>query len=101
MANPQAMPHRDEARLGTGYSRPTPGELHVPAQRVDHGAASAAASMATTIEDLGRYLAFHMGSGGAVHGAQSLREMHRPPWLLDDWQTAWGLGTRVRRVGGR
>ena len=101
MANTQAMPHRDETRLATGYSRPTPGELHVPAQRVDHGAASAAASMATTIEDLGRYLVFHMGSGGSVLGAKSLREMHRPQWLFDDWQTAWGLGIRVRRVDGR
>jgi hypothetical protein len=57
--------------------------------------------MASTIEDLGRYLAFHMGGGGSVLGAKSLREMHRPQWLLDDWQTAWGLGMRVRRVDGR
>jgi hypothetical protein len=42
-----------------------------------------------------------MGSGGSVLGAKSLREMHRPQWLLDDWQTAWGLGMRVRRVDGR
>lgn len=26
--------------------------------------------------------------------------MHRPQWLLEDWQTAWGLGLRVRRVDG-
>src|SRR3989454_2724393 len=101
MANTQAMPHRDETRLATGYSRPTPGELHVPAQRVDHGAASAAASMATTIEDLGRYLVFHMGSGGALLRAQNLRREQRPPWLFCDWQTARGLGLRGRRVDGR
>src|SRR6266581_2732131 len=101
MANTQAMPHRDEARLATGYSRPVPGGLHVPAQRADHGAVSPAGGMASTIEDLGRYLAFHMGGGGCVLGAKSLREMHRPQWLLDDWQTAWGLGVRVRRVDGR
>jgi len=101
MANTEVMPSRDEARLATGYSRPTPGEPHVPAARVDHGAVSPAASMATTIEDLGRYLAFHIGSGGSVLGGKSLREMHRPQWLLDDWQTAWGLGMRVRRVDGR
>src|SRR5712692_3236240 len=34
---------------------------------------------------MGRYLAFHMGSGGSVLGAKSLREMHRPQWLLDDF----------------
>src|SRR6266705_5568307 len=101
MANTQAMPHRDEARLATGYSRPVPGGLHAPAQRADHGAVSPAGGMASTIEDMGRYLAFHMEGGGSVLGAKSLREMHRPQWLLDDWQTAWGLGMRVRRVDGR
>jgi len=101
MANTEAMPNRDEARIATGYSRPTPGEPYVPASRTDHGVVSPAASMVSTIEDMGRYLAFHMGSGGSVLGAKGLREMHRPQWLLDDWQTAWGLGMRVRRVDGR
>jgi len=101
MANTEAMPNRDEARIATGYSRPTPGEPYVPASRTDHGVVSPAASMVSTIEDMGRYLAFHMGSGSSVLGAKSLREMHRPQWLLDDWQTAWGLGMRVRRVDGR
>jgi CubicO group peptidase (beta-lactamase class C family) len=101
MANSEAMPPRDEARLATGYSRPMPGEPHVPAARVDHGAVNPAGGMVSTIEDLGRYLAFHMGSGGSVLGGKSLREMHRPQWLLEDWQTAWSLGMRVRRVDGR
>src|SRR5713101_2985433 len=101
MTSTEAMPHGDEARLATGSSRPAPGEPHVPAARADHGAVSPAGGMASTIEDMGRYLAFHMGSGGSVLGGKSLREMHRPQWLLDDWQTAWGLGMRVRRVDGR
>jgi len=101
MASSEAMPHGDEARIATGYSRPTPGEPHVPVPHTDHGVVSPAASMVSTIEDMGRYLAFHMGGGGSVLGGKSLREMHRPQWLLDDWQTAWGLGMRVRRVDGR
>jgi CubicO group peptidase (beta-lactamase class C family) len=101
MASTEALPQRDAARLATGYSRPTPGEAHVAAARIDLGPVSPAGSIASTIEDMGRYLAFHMGSGGAVLGAKSLREMHRPQWLHDDWQTAWGLGVRVRRVDGR
>jgi D-alanyl-D-alanine carboxypeptidase len=101
MANSAATAPPDEARLATGYSRPTPGEPHVPAARADHGAVNPAGGMVSTIEDMGRYLAFHMGSGGSVLGSKSLREMHRPQWLLDDWQTAWGLGMRVRRVDGR
>jgi CubicO group peptidase (beta-lactamase class C family) len=101
MASTEAMPPREEARLATGYARPRPGAPHVPAQRFDFGAVSAAASIVSTIEDMGRYLAFHMNGGGAVLGGKSLREMHRPQWLHDDWQTAWGLGVRVRRIDGR
>jgi CubicO group peptidase (beta-lactamase class C family) len=100
MASTEATPPRDEARLATGYFRPTPGDPYAPAPRVDHGAVSPAVSMASTIEDMGRYLAFHMGSGASVLGGKNLREMHRPQWLLDDWQTAWGLGMRIRRVDG-
>jgi CubicO group peptidase (beta-lactamase class C family) len=100
MSGSEAMPHRDEPRLATGYSRPTPGAPHVPAARFDLGAASPASSIISSAEDMGRYLAFHM-TGGPVLGSRSLREMHRPQWLLDDWQTAWGLGMRVRRVDGR
>ena len=102
MASSSAMPSPDQAGLATGYSRPAPGEPHVPAQHTDHGVVSPAAGMISTIEDMGRYLAFHLGEGGgSVLGGKSLREMHRPQWLLDDWQTAWGLGVRVRRVDGR
>jgi D-alanyl-D-alanine carboxypeptidase len=101
MANTQVMPQHDDARLATGYARPLPGEPPVPAQRMDFGAVSPAGSIVSTIEDMSRYLAFHLSGGGAVLGAKSLREMHRPQWLLDDWQTAWGLGMRVRRVDGR
>lgn len=101
MANSEAMPRRDQAGLATGYARPAPGEPHLPVPGVDHGAISPAGGMASTIEDMGRYLAFHLGSGGSVLGAKRLREMHRPQWLLDDWQTAWGFGMRVRRVDGR
>src|SRR5258706_784597 len=72
----------------------------MPVPRIDFGAVSPAASLVSTIEDMSRYLAFHLG-GGALLGEKSLREMHRPQWLFDDWQTAWGLGMRVRRVDGR
>jgi CubicO group peptidase (beta-lactamase class C family) len=101
MVDTEALPQREAAGLAMGYSRPRPGEPHVPAARIDLGSVSPAGSMASTIEDMGRYLAFHMSGGGAVLGGKSLREMHRPQWLHDDWQTAWGLGVRVRRVDGR
>ena len=46
MTSTEAMPHRDEARLATGYSRPAPGEPHMPALRADHGAIGPAGGMA-------------------------------------------------------
>src|SRR6185436_10868639 len=70
MVNTHAVPSVEEARLATGYSRPTPGEPHVPAARVDHGAINPAGGMVSTIEDMARYLAFHMGSGGPVLGGK-------------------------------
>jgi D-alanyl-D-alanine carboxypeptidase len=101
MSATEAMTRPDEARLATGYSRAAPGEPYAAASRCDLGAASPASSMSSTAEDMARYLAFHMQGGGPLLGAKSLAEMHRPQWLLDDWQTAWGLGMRVRRVEGR
>jgi CubicO group peptidase (beta-lactamase class C family) len=92
---------RPEASVATGYARPAPGKPHVLSQHADHGALAPSAGMVSTIEDMGRYLAFHVSGGDTVVGAKSLREMHRPQFLLDDWQTAWGLGVRVRRVDGR
>src|SRR5258706_8324514 len=100
MANTQATPPHDEARLATGYSRPTPAEPYVPAARADHGVVNPAGGMASTIEDMGRYLAFHMGSGGSVLGGESPPELHRPQWLFDDWATAWGLRKRGSRGQG-
>jgi len=68
-------------------------------------AVSAAANMASNVEDLAKYLAFHLSEGasgaGVVLKGATLRDMHRPQWLLDDWQNAWGFGMRVRRVDGR
>src|SRR5260221_13222387 len=101
MANTQATPPHDEARLATGYSRPTPAEPYVPAARADHGVVNPAGGMASTIEDMGRYLAFHMGSGGSVLGGKSPPEMARPQWRFDAWRRAPGLGVRAPRVGGR
>jgi CubicO group peptidase (beta-lactamase class C family) len=100
MSGTLVAPQRDDARLATGYLRPSPADPYAPAARVDYGAVAPAASMAATIEDMGRWLAFHLGEGGAVLGAKALREMHRPHWLFEDWQMAWGLGMRVRRVDG-
>src|SRR5260221_1310242 len=58
MANTEATPPRDETRLATRYSRPTPAQPYVPAARADHGVVNPAGGLASTIEDMVRYLPF-------------------------------------------
>jgi D-alanyl-D-alanine carboxypeptidase len=106
MRSTRIMPRADEPNLALGYARPVPGEHPVNASTFGSlEAVSAAGNLASNIEDLAKYMAFHLsesalGSGVILKGATS-RDMHRPQWLLDDWQNAWGFGMRVRRVDGR
>jgi CubicO group peptidase (beta-lactamase class C family) len=101
MSSTVVAPDADDARIATGHSRASPGDPFARAPHMDYGVVGPAASMASTIQDMARWLAFHLGDGGAVLGAKALREMHRPQWLFDDWQSAWSLGMRVRRVDGQ
>ena len=68
-------------------------------------AIAAAANMASSVEDPAKDVAFHLtdyaSAAGPVLKGTSLRDMHRPQWLLDDWQNAWGFGVRVRRLRRR
>ena len=98
------MPRVDEPSLAVGYARPVPGDRHVNAPTLGSlNAVSPAANMASNVEDLAKYVAFHLSSNASqsVLKGTTLREMHRPQWLLDDWQNAWGFGVRVRRIDGR
>ncbi len=106
MKSTRTMPRADEPGLAVGYARPVPGERPVNAPTFGSAeAVGAAANMASSVEDLAKYLVFHVSSGssavGSVLKSTTLRDMHRPQWLLDDWQNAWGFGLRVRRVDGR
>jgi D-alanyl-D-alanine carboxypeptidase len=101
MAATRAAPAANLEGLATGYSRPKAGAAHVAAARFDFGALGPAGGIVSTLEDMARYLAFSLNGAETVLAARSLREMQRPHWLMDDWQTAWGLGVRLRRAEGR
>jgi hypothetical protein len=98
------VPIPDEPGLAVGYLRAAPGGNFVPAPFFRIGSTAPAAAIASNVEDLAKYMAFHIdeGSNGdsPVLSGRSLREMHRVQWLLPDWQNAWGLGMYVRRVDG-
>lgn len=63
-----------------------------------------AGAIASNVEDLAKYVAFHMAESSNVDSpvlsGRTLKEMHRPQWLFPDWQNAYGFGVRVRRVDG-
>ena len=106
MTSTRTTPRADEPGLAVGYARPVPGERPVNAPTVGSlEGVSAAANMASNVEDLARYVTFHLSdtpsASSPVLKGTTLRDMHRPQWLLDDWQNAWGFGMRVRRVDGR
>ena len=103
MVNTRPIPRLDEPGLAKGYLRSSPVSEYAPKVYGDFGALRAAGGMASTVEDLARYLRFHLGidTNESVLSARTLREMHRPHWLLDDWQTAFGFGVGLRRFEGR
>jgi len=98
------IPRSDEPGLAVGYLRTAAGGSFVPAPFLPSGPTAPAMAIASNVEDLAKYMAFHIeeGSNGdsPVLSGRSLREMHRVQWLLPDWQNAWGFGMRVRRVDG-
>jgi CubicO group peptidase (beta-lactamase class C family) len=98
------VPRPDEPGLAVGYLRAAPGTNFVPAPFFHSGSTAPAGAIASNVEDLAKYMAFHIdeGSNGdsRVLSGRSLREMHRVQWLLPDWQNGWGLGMHVRRVDG-
>jgi CubicO group peptidase (beta-lactamase class C family) len=104
MKSSRPLPRLDEPGLAIGYTRVEPGGALVPADKMPNGPVAPAGALASSVDDLAKYLAFHMAEGASgdspVLSGRTLREMHRPQWLLADWQNAWGLGMAIRHVDG-
>ena len=109
MTKTRPVPRRDEPGLAIPYVRSAPGGALFPADPIiawpgAPTAIDAAGAIASNVEDLAKYAAFHLAEGSdgnsPVLSGRTLREMHRPHWLLPDWQESWGLGVDVRRANG-
>lgn len=87
----------------TGYSPPVPGDADPRVAPVGHlNGFSAAGQLQTNVEDLARWIGFHLGGGpDSVLSEQSLDEMRRPVYIADDWSSGQGLGWRAVRRGER
>ena len=98
-------PPADHPQLAAGYTRRLPNASRVLSPLVDSKGITSAANMATTVEDLARFvmLQFRDGPAGGqqVLSGATLREMHRAFWMEPDWQSGQGLGFRVTRQDGR
>ena len=105
MTATRTAPTVDLPGLAVGYSRRVPGRPREVEPFVTVGAISPAGSLASSVEDLAKFVSLQFRSGPA-QGSQilqgsTLREMHRVQWLNSDWLGGWGLGFRIRRVGSQ
>ena len=99
MTETDPVPSADDERLATGYTR----------QRADNRrdvipfwlmkAFEASANFASSINDLVKYAAFHLGlTGDVVLSPYTLLDMHRVHWLDENWDGGYGLGIGVHKV---
>lgn len=103
MTSSRPLPKADTPGLAIGYGRRVPGRTRDVEPFVDIGAENPAGSLASTVQDLAKFVALQLrgdGAGGTqILKGSTLREMHRVQWLRSDWQSGWGLGFSIRRVG--
>ncbi len=93
-------PMGDEPNLATGYLRYDDAYERAAAPFVETKGFSASASFASSVNDLVKYARLHLGKEPFLLSDYSLRDMHRPHWVNEDWQGGYGLGSDISRVNG-
>ena len=97
-------PRADTPGLAIGYSLRRPFGTRSPIDFVDLGWLTPAGSLASSVDDLSKFVALQfrnrLAGGAQVVRGSTLREMRRPLWLRADWQSGQALGFGVRRVDG-
>jgi D-alanyl-D-alanine carboxypeptidase len=90
--------------LAVGYERRVPGAPRAVAAFTETRALAPAANLASSVEDLAKFVALQLRDGPAggtqiLRGA-TLREMQRVQWLEPSWRRGQGIGFAIRRVSG-
>jgi D-alanyl-D-alanine carboxypeptidase len=103
MSATRVLPEPGMPALATGYGKRVPGKRREIEGFADCRGLTAAANLASNVEDLARFASLQFRDGPAG-GAQilkgsTLREMQRIHWLRPDWKSGQGLGFAIRRVG--
>ena len=102
MTSTVVTPRRDMRGLANGYGVRVLGKPRSLDRFTDMGGMVAAGNLASTVEDLAKFVAFQFRDGPAagaeVLRASSVREMQLVQWIFPDWKRGQGLGWRLRRV---
>ena len=93
MRETRPVPREDDPLLATGYTREKEGYRRDALPFWLMGGFEASANFASSVRDLVKYAAFHLGvRGGEVLSPYTLLDMHRVHWLEEGWQGGYGLG---------
>jgi CubicO group peptidase (beta-lactamase class C family) len=99
------FPGSKNGEVALGYSRRLAGGKRISSQYVDSKGIAPAANITSTVEDLAKYLAGHLGrpteDGKPLLKRSTLREMHRVHWIQPHWKSGWGLGFSVVKAEER
>lgn len=103
MTSTSVIPAPATAGLAVGYRKRVPGQPREPEDFVDARGLTPAANLASSVEDLARFVALQLrdrsaGANDVLRGS-TLREMRRVQWLRPDWKSGQALGFWIKRVG--
>jgi len=92
-------------RLATGYGRRMGDGTRAVSPSTESAGLAPAANISSSLEDMARYAAFHLGEDSTAPGqplrASTLREMHRVQWMNPGWKSGRALGFGVSKTDAR
>ena len=93
------VPDAEDAQLATGYTREKNDHKREAFPFWKMNAFEASANFASSVNDLVKYAAYHLGlTGTTVLSPYSLFDMHRVHWLEDGWNGGYGLGMGLQKI---
>ncbi len=105
MTSTAVLPSPNMQGLATGYKYRQPGRPRMVEPFTDKKAMVSAGNIASTVEDLAKFLSLQFREGPAkgmqILKGSTIKEMHRVHWLSYDWSVGRGLGWSVKRVNGQ
>lgn len=100
MSATHPVPRRDDPLLASGYSQLNEAYERRRMPFFLMNGFEASANFASSINDLVKYAAFHLGANESeVLSPHSLRDMHRIHWLEPSWSEGYGLGSMQYKLG--